>query len=335
MTAATPETITVSAPVRLDFAGAWSDVAPFATVERGHVVNAALDLRTTVSLRVDQPHYALRSDDLGADCRADTLAALDEGGPLALLTAAVRRAHLAPCALTTSATAPPGSGLGTSGALSVALTHAIAIAQRRRLTPLEVATEAWILETVDAAVPGGRQDQHAAALGGFQSLEYDRGEVRARALHVSTTFAAQLEQQILVCYTGRSRVSGEMIRQVMQAYAAGDAVVVAALRALVDIADEMVTAVEREDIARIGALLNANWTEQQRLAPAMCTPEMRLLEAAMVAAGAIGGKAAGAGGGGSMFFLFPESVPEAGRRAAGPGATILPCRWARDGVRRD
>lgn len=335
MTSLVTPTITVSAPVRLDFAGAWSDVAPFAAVERGHVVNAALDLRTTASLSINRTQYVLRSEDLDATCRAASLAELDDAGPLALLTAAVRRARLAPCALTTSATAPPGSGLGSSGALSVALTQAIASAQGRLLDPLDVATEAWLLETVDAAVPGGRQDQHAAALGGFLSLEYDRGRARARTLSLQPAFAAQLEQQILVCYTGRSRVSGLMIRRVMDAYLAGDAVVVDALRALVAIADEMVTALEQEDLARIGALLNANWSEQQRLAPEMSTPEMRRLEHEMIAAGAIGGKAAGAGGGGSMFFLFPAAVTDARQRAATLGATILPCRWARDGVRRD
>lgn len=327
--------IRASAPVRLDFAGAWTDVAPFATHSRGVVVNAAINLRTRVALMPGQQRYHLRADDLDQQVDVASLAELEPDGTLDLLKAAIRRSELGPCSLRTSAEAPPGSGLGTSGALSVALTAAIATAQGRTLAPLEIAHQAWQLETVDAAVPGGQQDQYAAALGGFQHLTFDHGATTARELAIDPEFAKALAAHTVVCYTGQSRFSGSTITRVMTAYAGGDPIVVAALDAMVAIAEEMAGALEGSRLTQVGALLAQNWVQQQRLAPGMRTEAMAQLEAAMTRAGAIGGKAAGAGAGGSMFFLVPGRVDAAIAAARACGATILPTHWAGRGVSID
>lgn len=323
----------VSAPVRLDFAGAWTDVAPFADETRGVVVNAAIDLRSRVELEVDQDRYRLRADDLDEDVDVATIGELATDGKLQLLKAAIRRSQIAPCSLRTSADAPPGSGLGTSGALSVALAFAMAKAQGRSRSALEIAHDAWQLETVDAAVPGGQQDQYAAALGGFQYLAFDGGRTSARPLSIEPAFAQALAQHIVICYTGRSRFSGDTITRVMNAYKVREASVVDALHSLVDIAEEMASALESSDLALTGRLLAKNWAAQQRLAPGMCPDELAHLERAMFAAGAIGGKAAGAGAGGSMFFVVPGNVAAAIDAARATGAVILPTRWTDRGVR--
>lgn len=327
-----PAVIHASAPVRLDFAGAWTDVAPFASEQRGVVVNAAIDLRTRVTLRTGFGHYALRADDLNQGVDAATIEELAADGTLGLLKAAIRRSGIGPCLLRTAAAAPAGSGLGTSGALAVALSSAISRAQGRSLTATEIAHEAWLLETVDAAVPGGQQDQYAAALGGFQRLVFDHGVATASTLDIDAGFAEELAAHTVICYTGASRFSGGTIAQVMRAYARGDAQVSSALHALADIAEEMAAAMQTADMARVGSLVARNWTQQQQLAPGMCTPEMAALEAAMLAAGAIGGKAAGAGAGGSMFFVVPTNVAAAVAAARATGAVVLATQWADHGV---
>lgn len=327
--------IRASAPVRLDFAGAWTDVAPFSTTSRGVVVNAAIDLRTRVALTLNQQRYHLRADDLDEQLDVATLGELGADGSLDLLKAALRRSGLGPCSLRTSAEAPRGSGLGTSGALSVALTAAITAAQGQPLTPLDVAHQAWQLETVDAAVPGGQQDQYAAALGGFQHLTFDHGTTTARSLQLDPEFGRALALHTVVCYTGRSRFSGDTIAQVMAAYTRGDANVTGALASLVDIGAAMAKALEAAQLEQVGELLAQNWLQQQRLAPGMRTEEMAQLESAMKRAGAAGGKAAGAGAGGSMFFLVPGRVDVAVSAARDCGATVLPTTWADRGVSID
>lgn len=330
-----PETIRVSAPVRLDFAGAWTDVAPFALDERGVVVNAAIDLRSRVELRPFHPHYHLRADDLDETIDVTSIDDLAADGKLQLLKAAVRRYRAGPCSLRTSAEAPPGSGLGTSGALSVALVHAMRLANGDRLSAATTAHEAWQLETVDAAVAGGQQDQYAAAFGGFQRLLFDHGKTSVHALAIDALFANELADHIVICHTGRTRFSANTITRVMNAYAARDRVVVAALHAMADLAEETAAALLAADLVRVAALLTANWQEQQRLDPGMRTAEMLKLEAAMTEAGSVGGKAAGAGAGGSMFFVVPGDTTAARAAARACGATVLPLRWAKRGVQLD
>lgn len=321
--------------MRLDFAGAWTDVAPFATSERGVVVNAAIDLRSHVELHLNQPRYELWARDLDQRATAEHPEQFRRDGHLDLLKAAIWSAKPGPCALHTSAEAPAGSGLGSSGALGVALVHAMDHATGAARPAPATAEAAWTLETVDAAVPGGKQDQFAAALGGFQHLVFDQGRTTATSLAVDQEFAAELARQTLLCYTGRSRFSGDVITRVMEAYVRGDARVAGALRALADIGDAMAGALRGGDLSGVGRLLGANWSEQQQLDSAMCTAEMAQLELAMLAAGAVGGKAAGAGAGGSMFFVVPGNTDRAVLAARKCGARLLPVRWATRGVSQD
>jgi D-glycero-alpha-D-manno-heptose-7-phosphate kinase len=320
-----------SAPVRLDLAGAWTDVAPFATTEGGVVVNAAIELRAHAEVTLGGDRYHLRSDDLDDESAAADPNAFPRDGRLELLKAALRLADPGPCRLRTWSEAPPGSGLGSSGALDVALTAALDAARGDNRTPVELAEAGYRLETLEAKHAGGKQDQYAAALGGFHHLAFgDRG-VAVTPLLLDEAFAAHLAQHTIICYTGQSRVSGDTITRVMSAYQRGERQVADALRSLVRIAERMTVALRAADLAAVGSLLSANWAAQQQLDPAMCTAEMARLEAAMASAGALGGKAAGAGAGGSMFFVVRDPA-RAVAAARTNGARVLSLQWASQGI---
>jgi D-glycero-alpha-D-manno-heptose-7-phosphate kinase len=323
-----------SAPVRLDFAGGWTDVAPFATEEGGVVVNAAIELRAHAELELGGKRHLLRSLDLGQTAELQGGAWTGaQAGELDLQQAALRRADVGPCVLSTRSEVPPGSGLGGSGALGVALVAALDAARGMPRSLTGLAEEAFQLEAFEAALPGGKQDQYAAALGGFHRLEFAGNAVTVKALSLDPEFLTLLEQRILICYTGTSRVSSSMISRVMRGYSAGQPEVVNGLRAMADVAERLGMALSAADLAATGRLLAANWRFQQQLDPGMRTPDMARLEAAMTAAGALGGKAAGAGAGGSMFFLVGGDVQDAARAAEDAGARVLPFRWASEGVR--
>ena len=322
-----------AAPVRLDFAGGWTDVAPFAIEERGVVVNAAIGLRAEAEVRTGGEGFLLHSDDLKDSIHLTGPEALAPGeGRLDLLKAALRRAGLGAAELRTRCEAPAGSGLGSSGALDVALVAVLDAARGIHRSPEELAEEAFQLESVDAGFPGGRQDQYAAALGGFHRFEFDHGRVTAQPLAIPPDFAAELARRIVVCYTGVSRVSSRTIERVVDAYRRGDAQVIGALRALADVAARMSDAFLAQDLERIGRLLSENWILQQRLDPDMRTAEMAALESTMAEAGVLGCKAAGAGAGGCMFFLVKDPVIAASA-AHEAGARVLPVEWSAEGVR--
>ena len=321
-----------SAPVRLDFAGGWTDVEPFATNEGGVVVNAAIRPRMHVEFHPGGRDILISASDLGVESRVRSAAALLPEGPLALHQAALRMFPPGPGTLRTHGDVPPGSGLGSSGALDVALIAALARARGETLEAVECADLGWQLEVVEAGHPGGRQDQYAAALGGFLCLGFSDGPVSVERLALDPSFTAELAMRTLVCYTGRARVSGGTIARVMGGYARGEPDIVAALRELRQAALDMSDALSCASLTRVGRLLQQNWSCQQRLDPGMRTAEMARLEKAMYDAGAIGGKAAGAGAGGCMFFLM-GGHPHAGRQAAtAAGATIVEAGWSPTGV---
>src|SRR5207247_1424436 len=176
-----------------------------------------------------------------------------------------------------------------------------------------------------------KQDQFAAALGGFQRLSFRDPDVGIEPITLDPAFAAVLERQTVLCYTGRSRVSGATIARVMAAYERGDRQVTGALRAMRDLAEAMAQALRASDVGRMAMLVRENWRHQQLLDSEMCTPEMARLERALANAGALGGKAAGAGAGGAMFFITGENARRAIAAARDAGATVLPVRWATAG----
>src|SRR2546429_9211604 len=192
--------------------------------------------------------------------------------------------------------------------MDVALVAALALARGERLAEREIAEQGWYLEAVEAQMPGGRQDQFAAALGGFHRLSFRDPDVGVEPITLDPAFATALERQTVLCYTGRSRVSGATIARVMAAYERGDPRVTSALRAMKDVAAAMAEALRAGDVARAASLLSHNWTHQQALDPEMRTPEMARLENALTAAGALGGEAAGAGAGGPRV-LRPRAGP--------------------------
>lgn len=329
-----PTEFRATAPARLDLAGGWTDVPPFSTRAGGLVVNAAIGLMVHVELRLGGSLVRLESLDLEETVECVNAAGLVLDGRLDLLKAGLRMFPvLGPLTLSTRSDAPPGSGLGGSGALDVALVACLSAARHERLEPRDLAHQAWLLETKEARIPGGRQDQLAAALGGFQRLSFRDPDVGIEPISLDPAFAEALERRLVLCYTGQSRVSGATIARVMSAYERGDRAVTGALEEMKDVASAMAEALRTADLAKVGALLSENWTCQQALDPGMRTVEMARLEGAMRDHKVLGGKAAGAGAGGSMFFLARDpdvSISNAAREA---GATVLPARWAWEGGR--
>lgn len=330
----TAPTFRAIAPVRLDFAGGWTDVPPYSIQAGGSVVSAAIRLYAAAEVVLGGNGMVLEATDLAEAVALTHPSQLTGHGPLPLHRAALRMFPVGPCILRTNSDVPAGSGLGSSGALDVALVSVLAQARGERLKPDQLAEYGWQLEAVEAEFPGGRQDQCSAAHGGFNRFDFDGSSVAVHPLELEDAMVQELERRIVLCYTGRSRVSGDTIARVMGAYERAEAGVVRALAGLRETAMAMADALQSGNLTLVGALVGKNWEHQQALDPAMTTPEMSRLEHAMRAAGALGGKAAGAGAGGCMFFVMgPDADLEAAQRVADANsARVLPCTWALDGV---
>jgi D-glycero-alpha-D-manno-heptose-7-phosphate kinase len=325
-------TFGASAPVRLDLAGGWTDVPPFSAREGGVVVTAAIRLFALAEVRLGGSGFRLVSEDLQDQLEVTDSAGLMRDGRLDLLKAGLRMLPVGGCTLRTRSDAPLGSGLGSSGALDVALVAALSSARGESPDPVEIAETACHLEAVEAAIPGGRQDQFASSLGGFLRLDFQDPQAEVQRLKLDPGFMADLAKRMVLCYTSASRFSGTTIERVMRAYEGGDGAVTAALHGLREVAEEMATALVAADFPRIGQLLSQNWRHQLALDDRMRTPEMARLEQAMLQAGALGGKAAGSGAGGCMFFLAPDDPSALLDAARQCDVRLLPVAWAMRGV---
>ena len=150
---------------------------------------------------------------------------------------------------------------------------------------------------------GGKQDQYAAAVGGVNFLEFNDPAVAVSPLRLAQGVVNELEKHLVLCYTGKSRVSGNIISAVMNAYQQGVPSTTRALHRLKEIAREMKSALLRGDLAAFGRLLSENWACQKALHPSVTNPQIDVLFELALANGAIGGKALGAGGGGCLLFF--------------------------------
>ncbi len=310
------------APMRIDLAGGWTDVPPYVARSGGAVVNVAISLYAHAFVRPRQEGVRLCAEDQGAVVTARRIDELRPDGELALLKAAARRyAPAGGFELVTRSDAPAGSGLGGSGARGVA--RMAALAGERRL-PAELAQAAHQVEVEDAGVRGGKQDQYIAALGGVQFMTFGDPEVSSTRLEPPAACLRELEQHLVLCFSGAPRSSDATHRTVWERIDRGDADVLRALDGIKACALHMRDALGRGDVGEVGLVLAENWRHQQALVPGMRTDAMRRLEEAATAAGADAAKACGAGAGGCMVMLARPghdfAVAEALRAA---GGTVL------------
>jgi D-glycero-alpha-D-manno-heptose-7-phosphate kinase len=284
------------APTRLDFGGGWTDVPPYSDEEGGFVCNIALARYATVRVCAADP----------GEASIDTRRATDT----ALAEAAVRRAGVRGVTVTVSSDFPLGAGLGGSSAAGVAVNGALTAWRGAPLDRAALAEQSRAIEVEDLRVPGGRQDHYAAAYGGALGLSFGE-ETRVRRLTLSPALKASLERRCIVAYTGQSRISGDTITAVLDAYRARDPRVVHALGQMKSLAREMADALCAQDVDALGALVSEHWVHQRSLHPSIPTPLIDAILERARAAGARGGKALGASGGGCVLVIAGEDNTDA------------------------
>lgn len=309
--------IRARAPVRIDFAGGWTDVPPFSAEAGGFVVNAAITRYAYATLIPHAtPDYRLESGDYDTYVEARDIRQMEYDGNLDLLKAAVRRLNLDVGGhILTRSDAPPGSGTGSSASMGVALVGLLEATKNGTRSRHDIAALANLLEIEELCIQGGKQDQYAAALGGISFMEFKDPTVRTEHLEVSRDFLCELEKHLLLIYTGKSRLSGDIISRVMNAYKRDDQQVKSALLNIRQAALDMRDAFLAEDLKRVGEVLDFNWENQKRLYPEMTTPKIEALFTVARPEGVLGGKACGAGGGGCILLLCERDCEHHVRRA--------------------
>jgi D-glycero-alpha-D-manno-heptose-7-phosphate kinase len=328
------------APLRISFAGGGTDLSPFVDQHGGAVLNATIDRYAYATLRT-LPEKVIRVNSLDYEAIEDfgmDLPLIHEGN-LSLVKACIERfrrvddEHGLELYLETEA--PPSSGLGASSALAVAVLGALTSLRRESVGKYEMARLAWEVERSDVGIPGGQQDQYAAVFGGFNFIEFKDAETAVvNPLRVDRETVAELEYNIVLFFTGGSRISSEIIQDQISGYEKDVEGVRDALMEMKSLAVAAKEAILKGRLADLGEILDADWQQKKRTSDGVTTPIIEELYAEARRLGALGGKVSGAGGGGFMFLYCPfDRKPAVVERLTQMGAQVFPVTFESAGMR--
>ena len=301
--------IRAKAPLRISLAGGGTDIPPFPQLEGGCVLSTTINRYAYGTLQPRRDgNICVHSLDFGVSVTYDSNDLLEYDGKLDLVKAAIRKlvaGERRGFDLLLHSDAPPGSGLGASSAMMVALVGLLKEFEHQPLTDYEIANFACVIEREELGIQGGLQDQYAAAFGGFNYIEFLPDRVVVNPLKVSPDVLNELQYNLLLCYTGTMRLSAHIIQDQVDRYERRDAEAMQALRELKALTIEMKNSLLRRELDNFGELLHTEWQLKKTLSPRISNAQLDRLYEIAREHGALGGKITGAGGGGYMLLYCP------------------------------
>ncbi len=323
-----------SAPTRIDLAGGTVDIWPLYLFHPGALtVNFAISLRAHASLdpRPDG-RVVIVSQDTGRTVEAAHWSELRDHADLRLLSLLVHHFQAESLTLTTRGESPAGAGIAGSSALNIAVCAALADWTGRAYDDEALLTVAMNVEAQTIGVPTGVQDYRPALYGGIAAIELGVEGVRRGAIDVPPS---EIEQRIVLCYTGAPRNSGTNNWEITKRHLDGDRGVFDCFERIRDAAAGLRAALTRGDWDGVARHIGDEWETRKQLAPGVTTPEIETLIARARAAGARAAKVCGAGGGGCLFcFADPSRAAAVRETLAAGGARLLDYRVETEGLRR-
>lgn len=328
------------APLRIGLAGGGTDIPLFADQFGGAVLNVTISLNahcTIEDLSGDQLIFEaidLQKKDIlkTTDTIEDTSLRLHRGIYNRMVRDYLKDKKPA-IHVTTHCDAPAGSGLGSSSTLVVSIIQAYVAHFKLPLGEYDIAHLAFEIERVDLKMDGGKQDQYAAAFGGFNFMEFYKDDrVIVNPLRVHPDIVSELESRLVLFFTGISRDSDVVIRdQIKSVTEKGHHL--DALKHLKDQAYLMKEMILKGNIAAVSKILHESWMIKKQTSSKISNPNIDRIYEAACASGAIAGKILGAGGGGFMMFIVePTRRLEVIRLLEKENGNIVSCQFSKRGA---
>jgi len=299
------------APLRLGLAGGGSDVSPYSDLYGGLILNATINLYAYCTIEeTDDDMVSLTATDLGVSVSYPLSQDLPVDGTLDLhkgvFNRVVRDFGITPrsCRISTYSDAPAGSGLGSSSTMVVCILKAFVEWYNLPMGDYEIARLAYQIEREDLALSGGKQDQYAAAFGGFNFMEFlTDGNVIVNPLRVKRWIVDELESSIVLYYTGASRSSAAIIEEQKKNTSSGNGQAIEAMHRIKQSARDMKRVLLEGNMEGFARILGQAWEDKKKMASAINNSMIQEVFDIAFAAGAKAGKVSGAGGGGFIIFM--------------------------------
>jgi len=341
------KTVFAKAPLRMALAGGGTDLEPYWKEYGGVVLNATIDQYAYCKIEPyeccrKETHWVFKSIDLGIEERRDFYSsdfmeyAYTQGSLKLLintyqyLTYKLKRE---PVKITTYVEAPPGSGLGSSSALVVALVAAITEYYGLPMGEYDIAEDAVEIERKICDLPGGKQDQFAAAFGGFNFIEFlQDGRAIVNPLRLNYKTQNMMELNTVLYYVGKPRKDSRVIENTSEGLKNSETVLNATHKikeACINYKRSLLTG----DFDRISELMETYWRNKLETNPHVASPEILDSYNFALQNGATAAKISGAGGGGHMvLFTEFEKRHQLISALEGREGRVVPFKFVKHGV---
>ena len=296
------------APLRLGLAGGGSDVSPYSDMYGGLILNATINLYTYCTIEeTNDGLITIDSDDaqsypLERYLEIDGNASLIKG----VYNRVIRDFDIVPRSfkITTYNDAPVGSGLGTSSAMVVCILKAFIEWLTLPLGDYEASRLAYEIERKDLDLSGGKQDQYAAAFGGFNFMEFLKNDlVIVNPLKIKRWIIDELEASMVLYFIGASRSSAAIIDQQKKNTSSGNEKAIEAMHKIKQSAIDMKQALLKGDMKEFSRILGEGWENKKKMADNITNSMIQEVFDLAISAGAVAGKVSGAGGGGFVMLM--------------------------------
>lgn len=293
------------APLRISFAGGGTDVPPYPELFGGAVISTTIDRYAYVTIKNNfNKGIRIISQDYNLLEKLGIVSQKKINGKTSLIKAALIQAELTKenIDIIIHSDSPPGSGLGSSSALSVSLIGCLAKYMKKKYSRNTFAKLAIDLERNLVGIKGGLQDQYAAAYGGFNFIEFGK-KVKVNQLNLKKSVIHELLASLILIDTGKTRLSGKILDKQIKNYEQQKSSTLQHLEKIKQLAFEVRDSILQGEISKIGKMMNSYWEHKKQLERNITSQKINELHKTIMKAGALGGKILGAGGGGHMIFL--------------------------------
>lgn len=297
--------IITRSPLRVSLGGGGTDLPSYYREHSGFVIAGAIDKYVYINIHSRFVDGFLLKYSLMEEAPAIE----DIRHPIireALKLVQVQSANLE---ITSMADIPAGTGLGSSGSFTTALLKALHAHKKNLVHPRELAEQACHLELEILGEPIGKQDQYIAAFGGITCFEFGTDDsVRAYPLAISEETSFNLEDNLLLFFTGYSRSASAILKEQNDKSKESDKEMTDNLHFIKEIGMQSKNALESENLNEFGRLMNVHWQHKKRRSKGMSNPKIDEWYDCAMANGALGGKLIGAGGGGFLMFYAGDKA---------------------------
>ena len=297
--------IITRSPLRISLGGGGTDLPSYYKKHSGFLIAAAIDRYVYITLhqtfvtdlivKYSQLERVKHASELRHPIIREAMRLVGVDGPYVEITS--------------MADIPAGTGLGSSGSFTTALLKALHAHRKNIVHPRELAEQACHIEIDLLKEPIGKQDQYIAAYGGLTCFQFlPNGHVEAHPLKIESETLYNLEDNLLLFFTGYSRAAGTILKEQDEKSRTSDKDMIDNLHFVKDLGYQSQEALEHGDLKRFGDLMNVHWERKKQRSGGMSNPDIDKWYNLAMENGALGGKLIGAGGGGFLMFYAQDKT---------------------------